>query len=250
MTPRAAALLSLIAAALFAIGLSLAAPSAALRPLAAALALAIILFLLPRLAPAARLIMALWPLLAVTLLVPGPAPQLSTFALWPFVAAFLASGLALMPALPDRQASTLSLLPFGAALAACLGTALSLFMPPLARLTLSTPYHFIIFLTLSTILVALADAAATGLPAHRERLIRALIGLLPLLGFLGTIAGIIQALASLPALFTLQDRDPKALDAVLHGLSTAFETTLTGLVGAALAGFLLILLTDRHDGRT
>ena len=193
-------------------------------------------------------------LVAVTLLMSGAgaarAMHIATLGLWPFVIAFLAAGLALIPPAGGRTPSpTLSLFPLGAALAACIGTVFVLVLPPLARLCLATPYHFVIFLTFAVVLVALSDTAATRLTAPRERLIRALIGLMPLLGFLGTIAGIIEALARLPDLFAPDGAEGGALAAVMRGLSTAFETTLVGLVGAALAGFLLILLADR-DGDT
>ncbi len=255
MTPRAAALLSFVAAVLYATGLALLGPDAPwagpLRNLAGAPVAACLLFLLsdrlPRLGPVARMVAAFWPLVVATLLMSGGGAQIGAFALWPFVAASLAAGMSLMPLLPERQASTLALLPFGAALSGCLGTGLHLAAPAAARLCLATPYHFVIFLAFCVVLVALADAATTALPPRRQRLIRALIALLPLLGFLGTIAGIIEALASLPDLFTPGGRNGAALDPVLRGLSTAFETTLIGLVFSAATGFLLTLLADRDD---
>lgn len=217
---------------------------------------AAVLFLLARLLPAAsalaRVLTALWPLVAVSLLVPGMDAErmdyLRTLGVWPFVAAILAAGLALLPTPSTRQgpAPTLALMPFSAVLAVCSAVVLVIAFPAPLRLILSTTYHFVIFLTLCCVLVALADAAATDLPAPREKLIRGLIGMMPLLGFLGTIAGLLQALARLPDLFTPTGADSTALEAVMQGLATAFETTLVGLVGAALTGFLLLLLTDRE----
>ncbi len=203
--------------------------------------------------PAARLLAALWPPAALTAASTGMGAahlaHLAALGLWPFVLAALAAGLALMPADAGRKpVPTLALFPLGAALAGCAGTVLALLAPALARLCLATPYHFVIFLTFCTVLVALSDAAATTLAPPRDRLIRALIALMPLLGFLGTVAGLIEALSNLPDLFAPQGADDGALTFVLHGLSTAFETTLIGLIGAALTGFLLTLLTDREAG--
>jgi hypothetical protein len=249
VTGIAAIVVSGMAALFFGVGIVLlpaALPAGGmLRPLALVAATVPVIFLLarsvPPLAAVARVVTALWPLLAVTLLLPGMQPArldyLRALGIWPFVAAMLAAGLSLLPTQAARQdpVPTLALFPFGAVLATCAAALLVIGFPTPLRLVLSTPYHVVIFL-----------AAATRLPPAREKLIRALIAMMPLLGFLGTIAGLLEALTSLPALFSPTGADSGALGLVMRGLATAFETTLVGLVGAALTGFLLLLLTDRE----
>ena len=74
-------------------------------------------------------------------------------------------------------------------------------------------------------------------------------GLLPLLGFLGTIVGIMAALRSLPALFDDAGApDQAALNGLLSGLAGAFETTMIGLSAAVVAGIALTLLDTRDAG--
>lgn len=206
---------------------------------------------LPSLNATGRAMSALWPLVAMTIVLQGTdrAAFLSGLGAAPFATASLAAGLVLVPPRSARPLPALALFPFGAALAALVGTLAVAFAPGLAALGLSSPYHVLILLTFCAVLVALSDAATSGLPPARDRLLRALIGLLPLLGFLGTIAGLIDAMANLPALFDDGGATSDALPLVLRGLSTAFETTLVGLVGAALAGFLLMLLNEREATR-
>lgn len=216
-------------------------------------ALATTLFLIAPFWPAAggpaRATMALWPVVLAPLVASGGEParmaMISVAGLWAFGAATLCAGLALLRPDPGDEVPTLALFPLGATLSMLLATLLVPMARPLADLVLATPYHFTIFLTLCATLVALADASATGLSARRERFIRALIGLMPLLGFLGTVAGIMKALAGLPGLFGGQGVDGDALTPVLQGLATAFETTLVGLVGAAACGLLVTVLADR-----
>jgi hypothetical protein len=197
----------------------------------------------------ARALMAFWPLVLAPLVASGGEAErmamIAVAGLWAFGAASLCAGLALLRADPGGELPTLAIFPLGAALAMLLATLLVPMARPLADLLLATPYHFMIFLVVCSTLVALGDAAATGLGQRRERLIRALIGLMPLLGFLGTVAGIIEAMAGLPALFGGGGVDGVALQPVLHGLATAFETTLVGLVGAAACGLLVTVLADR-----
>lgn len=205
----------------------------------------------PRLDPLGRLLCGLWPGLAFTLISAGgaaPPGHLDGFGIWPFVVAGVAAALALIPR-QSAQLPTMALFPFGAVLALSLQAGFLLIAPEMARLSGSTPYHFTIALALATTLVALADAAATSLPPARERLIRALTAMMPLLGFLGTIAGLIGALGGLPGLFAQGGQEAGALTGVIDGLSTAFETTLLGLIGAAGCNFLLVLLADREAAR-
>lgn len=259
MRRGAATVLSVMAVIFYGIGLALMpealAAAARIAELAALPGGALLLFVLsaavPPLGAVARLLCGLWPILVFALVCGSTglrAEYLAGFGFWPFVAAATAAGLALMPG-SARHLPTLALFPFAAVLAGCLCAALVLTAPGLARLLASSPYHFVITLALAATLVALADAAAGHLSAPRERLIRALVAMLPLLGFLGTIAGLIEALGSLPDLFAAEGQREGALTEVIAGLSTAFETTLVGLVGAAGCSFLLVLLVDREAAR-
>ncbi|MDN2581403.1 MotA/TolQ/ExbB proton channel family protein [Aquibium sp. ELW1220] len=131
---------------------------------------------------------------------------------------------------------------------------------------ISTPVHVAILMLFCAICILLAqswldhlrsgspgagdatgDAAALRAAAQR-RLLRTLIGLLPVLGFLGTVLGIMQALASLPVALTDQ---PAAQDAglaeSLRGIATAFETTLLGLVGSVAATLVLASIERAED---
>lgn len=221
--------------------------------LAPALALGLFLFgaALPQLDAAGRCVSGLWPAIAFTFLAGEEAATkayLVGFGAWPFVVAGLAAALALVPR-KATELPTMALFAFGAVLALCLYTVLLLVAPDVARFLGATPYHFIITLTLATTVVALMDVASARLSAPRERLIRALTGMMPLLGFLGTIAGLIGALGGLPALFADSGQDAGALARVIGGLSTAFETTLLGLIGAASCNLMLVLLADREATR-
>jgi hypothetical protein len=133
---------------------------------------------------------------------------------------------------------------------------------------ISTPVHVAILMLFCAICILLAqswldhlrsgspgagdatgDGAAAALrAAAQRRLLRTLIGLLPVLGFLGTVLGIMQALASLPVALTDQ---PAAQDAglaeSLRGIATAFETTLLGLVGSVAATLVLASIERAED---
>ena len=260
MNRTAAVVFSGLSGVFFWIGLvlmpaSAAGAAAALPQVGAAPFVATVLFLLgaaiPRLDPLGRLVCGLWPGVAFALVSTGgavTAEHLAGFGIWPFVVAGVAAALALIPK-RAAQLPTMALFPFGAVLALSLHAGMLLIAPGMARLLGSTPYHFVIALAFATTLVALADAAATSLPPARERLIRALSAMMPLLGFLGTIAGLIGALGGLPGLFSGAGQEAGALSRVIDGLSTAFETTLLGLIGAAGCNFLLVLLADREAAR-
>jgi biopolymer transport protein ExbB/TolQ len=85
------------------------------------------------------------------------------------------------------------------------------------------------------------DAAAVHHDAARQFL-RRLLGLLPLLGFLGTIVGLAAAIAGLPHGLS----GGVDLTASLGGLAIKFETTFLGLT-AYLIGSLLTNLLDRLE---
>ncbi|WP_187972858.1 MotA/TolQ/ExbB proton channel family protein [Aquibium microcysteis] len=92
-----------------------------------------------------------------------------------------------------------------------------------------------------------AVEAARRRAAAQRRLLRTLIGLLPVLGFLGTVVGIIQALASLPVALADQPATQGAgLAESLRGIATAFETTLLGLVGS-IAATLALAAVERAE---
>ncbi len=72
---------------------------------------------------------------------------------------------------------------------------------------------------------------------------RVFISTLPLLGFLGTVLGITQALSGLPGLVggdgALDQNTSAALGAGLASIAIAFETTMLGLIGSLLANLAL-----------
>ena len=125
---------------------------------------------------------------------------------------------------------------------------------------ISTPVHFAILVLFCAICILLAQSwldhlrpgsgGSPDAPGHAEatalraaaqrRLLRTLIGLLPVLGFLGTVLGIMQALASLPIALAVEPaaQDTGLADS-LRGIATAFETTLLGLVGSVAATLVL-----------
>ena len=81
-------------------------------------------------------------------------------------------------------------------------------------------------------------------------LLRGLIWAIPVLGFIGTVWGLSLALGSFGGVLTsAQDtgqlRD--ALQSITGGLSTAFETTLQGLVAALCVHMLMILVRRREE---
>lgn len=79
-----------------------------------------------------------------------------------------------------------------------------------------------------------------------RRMIRALVSLLPLLGFLGTVIGLTAAMAGLPRTLGQGGGGEFDISASLLGLALKFETTLLGLAAALIASFLLALL-DKHE---
>lgn len=79
--------------------------------------------------------------------------------------------------------------------------------------------------------------------------VRGLIWAIPVLGFIGTVQGLSAALGSFWGVVSHADdvgEMREALQSVTGGLSTAFETTLMGLV-AALAIHLLMIMVKRQE---
>jgi len=131
----------------------------------------------------------------------------------------------------------------------------------------SSAIHYLIFAVFFIILAYTAHAAwSLGTPnplgGPRRRFIKILIGTLPLLGFLGTVLGIMHALGGLPGLM-LGERTSvsdlsQTLAASFSGISLAFETTMLGLICSLLATVGLsyvekleaeaVLQEEKHDG--
>lgn len=97
---------------------------------------------------------------------------------------------------------------------------------------------------------AWVEAAAVARRARR-RFVRTLIALLPVLGFLGTVLGIMTALEALPAALSVPADGARTGVAPqfaqsLGGIATAFETTLMGLV-ASFAFSLWLAAVERNE---
>lgn len=82
--------------------------------------------------------------------------------------------------------------------------------------------------------------------AASRRLVRALLSLLPLMGFLGTVIGLTAAIGGLPAGMDAAAGGRFDIGASLLGLALKFETTLLGLLGAVIASLLLSFLERRE----
>jgi biopolymer transport protein ExbB/TolQ len=106
--------------------------------------------------------------------------------------------------------------------------------------------------------IALALAAESGAARDRDtladlhaasrRFLRALIPLLPLLGFLGTVIGLATALGQMPQSFGGDGPGAGEIDLArsLAGLSIKFETTLLGLIASMVASVGVALL-EMHE---
>jgi hypothetical protein len=196
----------------------------------------------------AGLVLAIVPVAAllVVLLRAEELPVLlARFAAWPLLLSAVSAGLTLilLAAAEGRAVTPGPLFPLGAAaLVTGMGVAETLALP--TAMLLKTPLHLALALLGAALMTGLLLVLlARSLPLRHERVLRALIGLLPLLGFTGTILGIMGALSSLPDIFA-DSGSVDALPALLTGLGTAFETTLIGLVLAIAASFILTLLSD------
>ena len=80
--------------------------------------------------------------------------------------------------------------------------------------------------------------------------IRGLIWAIPVLGFIGTVLGLSVALGSFGQVLTAaseMDQLRGALQKVTGGLSTAFETTLQGLVAALVIHLLMVAVRRREE---
>jgi biopolymer transport protein ExbB/TolQ len=80
--------------------------------------------------------------------------------------------------------------------------------------------------------------------------VRGLIWAIPVLGFIGTVQGLSQALGSFWGVVSHSNdvaQMRSALQGVTNGLATAFETTLVGLVAALAIHLVMILLKRREE---
>ncbi|MFP7674930.1 hypothetical protein ACG74X_16390 [Marivita sp. S0852] len=258
--PRGAAVLAGIGAALYWGGLTLGAGGAGAGAdtamgalyLAGALCAAARDDRLRRLAVAFIALPALWAVLAplsASVLAGDALARLSGLRLWPEALCALAGALALS-ALGPRDAAGAADLCFGAALGMAILMALALLWPEAAKTLTRSLLHLALTLIAASTMAVLLRAALAGLTPRSRRMATGLIALLPLLGFAGTILGIMGALSALPDLFAdgAAGGDTAALGALLGGLSGAFETTLIGLVAAAAASLALTLIDTARDG--
>lgn len=81
-------------------------------------------------------------------------------------------------------------------------------------------------------------------------LLRGFVWAIPVLGFIGTVLGLSTALGSFGSVLDSaenMDRMRDALRSVTGGLSTAFETTLLGLVAALAIHMLMIFLQNQEQ---
>ena len=166
------------------------------------------------------------------------------YRLWPLILSLFAALLTLsaMPGSGSRAAFARGglVLAVGLTLAELAGA------DPLAdRWVLQTVVHLAIAFTACLVLAAQVQAAIMGPPAPDEaRLLTGMAQLLPLLGFAGTVWGIMIALEALPAIFATEAPSTDALQTLLGGLGTAFETTLLGLAAAVTSAVFGLLLPD------
>lgn len=91
----------------------------------------------------------------------------------------------------------------------------------------------------------------TGLDRASRAFVRTMITFLPLLGFLGTVLGITQALSGLPLTFgdavAEAPEFSRGIAQSLSGIAVAFETTLLGLIANILASLAMAYLEKREN---
>jgi hypothetical protein len=167
--------------------------------------------------------------------------------LWPlFLSLFAAMlTLSLIPGAETRAGFARA----GVVLAGALTVAVPLGAATLVdRWVLQTPVHLAITFATCLVLSGQARSALIGPPkADEARLMSGMTQLLPLLGFAGTVWGIMVALEALPAIFAADTPSTEALQHLLGGLGTAFETTLLGLFAAVLVAVVAMLLPDPDE---
>lgn len=208
--------------------------------IAGSLAIAGVLFallrlMLPGMAGAVRAVALVLPFATLLSL----AEIRSAPALWPIALALF--GLALVLDLPRRPPCPETVFALGPLLCLALlagNAALPEPWPGLQR----SPVHVALWgLVLGGGALALHGALHGALPERALVVLRHLVGSLPLIGFIGTIMGIMAAMRHLPAIFDSASMDQDALRGLLDGLALAFETTLIGAIGAVVIGGYLAL---------
>lgn len=163
--------------------------------------------------------------------------------LWPLIIGALAAALALS-LLPDAEVKTYAATGIFVFATSCSIAAMLGYAGLLERWVLATPIHCMIAIVTAVVLSAQLLALTTiGYTRGASRFTSGLIQLLPLLGFAGTIIGIMTALDSLPQLFSVSG-DQDALDGLLFGLSGAFETTLLGIFASIGTSFIQNLVPE------
>lgn len=116
--------------------------------------------------------------------------------------------------------------------------------PAILALMTQSPVHLAITLAFSgALMMILLSFAVDPVPVVSERFVSALSGLLPVLGFTGTVLGIMRALQAMPAIFDVSSAKPEQIQEMLGGLALAFETTLLGLVASVALAVISLALT-------
>lgn len=127
------------------------------------------------------------------------------------------------------------------------------------------PHSFILFNRMERVLSNLKNIGRVGdvadtMAAHRENdeaymeatynLLKTFIWAIPVLGFIGTVLGLSEAIGGFGAVISTgadMAQLKASLGGVTGGLSTAFETTLIALVAALIIQLLLSWVKDREE---
>jgi hypothetical protein len=92
----------------------------------------------------------------------------------------------------------------------------------------------------------LAALSFDGFQSASRQFVRALLPVLPLLGFLGTVVGLATAISELPSGLTEGTEHAFDISASLGGLAVKFETTLLGLMASMISSLSLNYLEKRE----
>lgn len=193
----------------------------------------------------AGILLGLCPVAALLIILAGAEDLISISAgLWPLTLSLFAAGLAL--SLITGMATRLSFARAGLVLGLGLMLANVFGGEALAdRWVLQSPVHLLITFAACLVFAAQARRATLGpLDSDETRLTEGMAQLLPLLGFAGTVWGIMVALGALPEVFATNPPSTEALQDLLGGLGTAFETTLLGLAAAVIVAIVDMLLPE------
>ena len=100
------------------------------------------------------------------------------------------------------------------------------------------------------VLESQADSDASSIDSSYT-VIRSLIWTIPILGFIGTVVGLSDAIGSFSAVLSASSTDTKGIKEkllpVVNGLSTAFETTLVALLAAVCIQLLSTWVYKREE---